>query len=389
MRYPPLLLAGFLLLAAADLGAQPKAADAKCAVQQDFLVRSDPLLAPVRPTDCFTLTQTPPEFTWPPQGGDTKYTYTLTLTHPDGRSETRTTTQNWLVWDKALPPGKYTWTMKSAPNNENGQARRFTIAPDAVPFVLPGDEALLKQVRATQRPRSWPGGRASPLLALRAERASGFAKLVEEVDGKLNLPVEAEPKSGSKNSNYDATVNEQKRALNSALVWAATINRKYGDDAARRLMAMAGWNASGPIGFKNNDMASRNVAWTLALGYDWMHDHLSAEQKAAILAAIRMRTRDMYNEYIATNEITKNPYDSHGNLTLTIMAAIASLVAGDIPEADKWVVSTVPMAIAWTSPWGNGDGGFGNGTTQGMWDTGSNLLAWYVLKNATGIDIAT
>jgi hypothetical protein len=389
MRCPPLLVAGFLLLAAAPgLRAQPKAADMKCGGQQDFLVRSDPLLAPVRPTDCFTITQSPPEFTWPPQGGNTKFTYTIILTFPDGHSEARATTQNWLVWDKALAPGAYSWTIKSAPNNEVGQPRRFTIAPNAIPFLLPTDEALLKQVRGTPRPRSWPTGRANPLLALRAERAAGFATLLNEIDGKMHLPPEAEPKSGSKNANYEATVNEQKRALNSALAYAATKNGKYGDDGARRLMAMAGWNVSGPIGFKSNDMASRNVAWTLALGYDWMNDYLSAEQKAAILDAIRIRTREMYNEYIATSEITKNPYDSHGNLTLTIMAAIASLVAGDIPEADKWVVATVPMAIAWTSPWGNGDGGFGNGTTQGLWDTGSNLLAWYVLKNATGIDVA-
>jgi hypothetical protein len=385
MRCRPFLLAGVLF---AVFAGGVLAADVKCGGQQDFLVRSDPLLAPVRPTDCFTLTQSPPEFTWPPQGGDTKFTYTLTLTYPDGRSETRTTTQNWLVWDKVLPPGMYAWSMKSAPNNEVGQPRHFTIAPDAVPFLLPSDEALLKQVRATPRPRSWPGGRANPLLSFRSERASAFGKLLEEVDGKMRLDVEPEPKSGSKNSNYDATVNEQKRALNSALAYAATKQGKYGDDAARRLMAMAGWNVSGPIGFRNNDMASRNVAWTLALGYDWMYDYLTPEQKAAILEAIRFRTREMYNEYIATSEITKNPYDSHGNLTLTIMAAIASLVAGDIPDADKWVSATVPMAVAWTSPWGNGDGGFGNGTTQGMWDTGSNLLAWYVLKNATGIDIA-
>ena len=223
MRCSPLLAAALLLFAATtEPGAQPKAADPKCGGQQDFLVRSDPLLAPVRPTDCFTLTQSPPEFTWPPQGGNAKFTYTLTLTHPDGRTESRSTSQNWLVWDKVLPPGDYTWTMKSAPNNEAGQPRRFTIAPNAVPFLLPTDEALLKQVRNMPRPRSWPAGRASPLLAFRAERAVAFGRLLEEVDGKMHLPVEAEPKAGSKNANYDATVNEQKRALNSALAWAAT-----------------------------------------------------------------------------------------------------------------------------------------------------------------------
>jgi hypothetical protein len=380
-----LLLLAALILAAAAPGVR---AQARCGGQSDFLVRSDPLLAPVRPHECATLTQTPPEFTWPPQSGDTPFTYTLTLTHPDGKTETRTTTRNWLAWDKVLPPGTYTWTMKSAPNKEIGQPRRFTIAPEAIAFVLPSDEALLKQVRATPRPRSLPKGNANPLLATRAERAKGFAKLLEEVDGKLGLPAEAEPQAGSNNSNYEATVNEQKRTLAAALAWAATKQRKYGDDAVRRMMAQAGWNTKGKISFRNNDMASRNVAWTLALAYDWMHDYLEPAQRAAILEAVRVRTSDMYKQYIVTGEITRNPYDSHGNLTLTIMAAIAALVAGDIPEADTWVVTSVPMAVVWTSPWGEGDGGFGNGSMQGLWDTGSNLLAWYVLRNATGIDLA-
>jgi hypothetical protein len=69
------------------------------------------------------------------------------------------------------------------------------------------------------------------------------------------------------------------------------------------------------------------------------------------------------------------------------MAAISSLVVGDIPEADDWAATLVPMAVVWTSPWGYLDGGFGNGTTQGLWDAASNLLAWYVIKGATGIDL--
>ena len=50
-----------------------------CGAQSDFLVRSDPTLAPIRPLDCSTVTQTPPEFTWPPQQGDNTYAVVLKL----------------------------------------------------------------------------------------------------------------------------------------------------------------------------------------------------------------------------------------------------------------------------------------------------------------------
>ena len=366
--------------------AHSEAARGGCGVHADFLVRSDALLAPVRPADCSIITQTPPEFTWPPLEG--KFTYTLTLTKPDGSTESRSTTKNWLAWDKVLPSGKYSWTLTSTLDKEVTQPRTFTIAPDPVPFLLPPDDAALAHAKATPRPRTWAADASTPLLAAKGERAKGFRAMIEDVEGHMRLPVQEEPNAGSNDSNYEDTVVEQKRTLAAAYAWAATHNPKYGADAARRLVAQSRWSTSGRISFRNNDTASRNVAWTLALGYDWTYDYLDAAQKKAILEAIRVRTRDMYEQDVATETLAKTPYDSHGNLSLTLTAAIAVLVAGDIPEADEWMRGAVNMAIVWTSPWGGADGGFGNGTAQAQWDTGSNLVAWSVLKNATGADIA-
>jgi hypothetical protein len=47
---------------AVALAAAAMHAHAACGVHKDFLVRSDPTLAPVRPVDCGTTSQTPPEF---------------------------------------------------------------------------------------------------------------------------------------------------------------------------------------------------------------------------------------------------------------------------------------------------------------------------------------
>ena len=380
-----MLAAATLVICAAAIHAHP--ANAACAGQSDFLVRSDPLLAPVRPADCSRVYQSPPDFTWPPQGGSN--TYTVSLTFPDGHTETVSTARNWLAWQASIPAGNYSWKVSVAGSvTDSSQPRTFTVDSTATPFVVPSGDAALARARLVPRPRSWANDGTSPVLAAAAERSAGFASLTQEVGNHLGDPVMAEPVSGSSNSNYDDTVMEQKRTLASAYAWAVSKNPTYGADAARRLLAQAAWSTTGPISFANNDMGSRTVAWTLALGYDWCNDYLSPVQKATILAAIRTRTGDMYNQYIATNQITTYPYDSHGNLTLTITAAIATLMAGEIPEADAWVKGTVTMAIVWTSPWGANDGGFANGDAQGIWDLGSNLLAWYVLKNTAGADIS-
>ena len=359
-------------------------AHAACGAHKDFLVRSDPTLAPVRPVDCSTTSQTPPEFTWPPRKGDESYT--VTVKFPDGRAESRTTTRNWLLWDAALPPGTYTWQVRATGADKDlSEPRRFTIAPDAVPFVVPGPGAILVRARAAPRPRTWPQDSTSPLRALRGERAKGFKTLV---DGVVNdeKRQEAEPTSPSINSNYNDAVSEQKRTLAAALAWAGTHDRRYGEDAARRLMTQAAWSTTGPTSYKTNDTANRTIAFTLALGLDWTYDYLSAQQKQAITTAIRARTQPMFEDIL--KKVTAYPYDSHGNVTLNTVAAIGVLMAGEIAEADNWVKEAVPAAVAWTSPWGWQDGGFGNGTAQAFWDTGSNLTVWYVLRNAAGVDLS-
>jgi hypothetical protein len=387
-RRARLIIGASGLLVAAALVAPPAQAQAQtCGAQADFLVRSDPLLAPIRPADCATVYQAPPDFTWPPASGSN--TYTVSLTFPDGHTESRATSKNWLAWDQPIPAGKYSWKVAaSGATNQAGAARSFTVDPSAVAFLTPSGDVALARAKNTARPRSWAADATSPIAAAKAERATGFNAMKTDVDGRLANAVLAEPASSSKNANYDDTVMEQKRTLNAAFAWAVTKDPKYGADAARRLMAQAAWSTTGPISFANNDMGSRTVAWTLALGYDWAHDYLNDTQKATIRQAIRVRTNDMYDSYVSNGQITTYPYDSHGNLTLTITAAIATLMAGDIAEADTWVKGSVTMAIVWTSPWGTNDGGFGNGTMQGTWDLGSNLLAWYVLKNTAGADIS-
>src|SRR5579859_1563291 len=129
----------------------PLASFAQCGVHEDFLVRSDSTLAPVRPADCATVEQAPPEFTWPPVNGK-NLGYTLTLKFPDGRSESRTTHRNWLLWDAPIPPGAYAWTLKvSGSERDTSEPRSFTIARDAVAFVVPSPERMLQRALATPR----------------------------------------------------------------------------------------------------------------------------------------------------------------------------------------------------------------------------------------------
>jgi hypothetical protein len=113
------------VLVGASLYASNVRADDGCGVQSDFLVKSDRLMAPVRPADCARLYDASADFAWPQASAES---FVVTLRFPDGRVATAPTNTNWLAWDESLPPGEYTWTVTAVgARADTSAARRFTV----------------------------------------------------------------------------------------------------------------------------------------------------------------------------------------------------------------------------------------------------------------------
>src|SRR5258708_15939171 len=93
---------------------------------------SAPGAAMIRPIECSTVKQNPPDFSWPAIGSGP---YTVTLTFPDGHSETRRAAQNWLNWNGSLPAGRHARTIAGA--GPLSLPRHFDIPADALALVVP------------------------------------------------------------------------------------------------------------------------------------------------------------------------------------------------------------------------------------------------------------
>jgi hypothetical protein len=355
--------------------------------------------APIRPADRAIVEQTPPDFTWPDHGPDARYEFNLTF--PQGVTRRRITERNWFAWDEPLPLGRYQWRVrvltKSGANGDNGtaapdglqsRARRFEVSATAMPFVVPDWTVLLARARAAPRPRALPNDRSAFLAALQTERRDGLARLLAEVKRASQAP--ASPPTAPARSQVRADAHTAcLRTLNSAFAWIATRQEERFRDALRRARNLASWDPHGSTAYANGDEAAREIAWTLTLAYDWLSPRLDAEQRSALLAALRVRVGDIDDDVIGRRaRVAIHPFDSHGNHTLTYLAAMSVLLAGDLAEAQNWLRDALPLAIHWTSPWGGEDGGFANGTAYAQWDTGDKLVAWYVLRWAVGIDMA-
>jgi hypothetical protein len=343
--------------------------------------------AQVRPPDCATVEQTPPDFSWPDLSADAQYQ--VTLTYPDGHSKTLAAPQNWINWDEILPAGAYSWQVQAtnASGTQTSRVRRFVVSAAAVPFLVPDWTVLFDAAANRPHPRSLPD--ATTWQTMINQRQAEFGLLVSRVDSKLADPVQAEPTSAVRAAITAQTHDECRRMLEAALAWIVTGREEHWNDALRRALNLAAWDPRGTTSYANADEAARTVAWTLALAYDSLHARLDANQKSLLLAPMLVRASDMYGDIIGTRaRVAVHPYDSHGNHTLTFLALITVLLAGDLPEAYAGLRDTLPLALSWISPWGGEDGGFGNGTAYAQWITGDFLVPWSILRWTLGIDVA-
>src|SRR5882724_12303875 len=120
-------------------------------VSRDLLAPAHPGAPMIRPRECSTVDQTPPDFSWPYVGTGP---YTVNLTFPDSHTEQVTATYNWLNWNTALPAGNYTWTVTRA--DLTSQPRQFSVSASAMPFVVPDMTSVINRLLAKRHPRGLP-----------------------------------------------------------------------------------------------------------------------------------------------------------------------------------------------------------------------------------------
>lgn len=384
-----------ILLSIAGL-AHANAAQAACVAateSADWLHSKKLLTAPVQPADCAIIEQTPPQFGWPDQAPGARYR--LTLFFPDGQSRSRETSRNWLAWPEPLASGQYAWRVtlirNAASAEEAGSVRRFTVSTEARPVVVPDARELYRRAATLEHPRALPRGAEKEGLigALLNERRVGVKTLLGSVDARLRRQLPPDPPLHlSRGSIESRTHDEMRILLKAAFAWVVTRNDKHLADAKRRALNVAAWDARGATSFGNADRAGREIAWTLALVYDWLYEALEPAERQALRDAIRSRANEMLAHLTGPRGTNVVPLDSHGNHSIGKLAVIAVLLAGDVPEAESWLHESLPLHLHLISPWGGEDGGYANGTGYALWDAGDSFVDWHILRWATGVDVS-
>jgi hypothetical protein len=367
----------------------------------DWLSSAPDKSMPVMPAHCESVDQTPTQFAWPDQGD---IRYQIELRDAQNRVTLHVADRNWLLLDAPLPEGKYHWRVKplNGVGKGFGEWRQFGIAQGAVPFAVAGSQELLATAKARQRPRAFPSGaeRERYIQTLLTQRRLSWDAFLSNAHQQGMQPHAHAPDTlavaGVNQKVYSRQLGDNKRQagteinrmLDSALVWMVTRDPMMLTDAKQALILMSQWDPHGSTGVNHHQVAGR-MAWSMALGLDWLYDELSLAERRQIVDALAVRMDALIGEFgiYPRRKLDKMPFNSHAWVAIGELAAAASLLVGEDARADAWFDAAVRPFIFLYSPWGGMDGGMGNGTAYGIWDALALTIPLDILRMTVGVDM--
>jgi hypothetical protein len=341
------------------------------------------------PDDRSTALQNPPDFRWPWVEGSGDWEFELKGS--DGIVKKARSSYAGLSWPEALAPGEHEWRVRRG-GGSWGAPRRFTVAADAVPFVVPGAEEQLRRAAAKPRPRyvaRKPAAPSAEAAALVRRVQDGLRKPLSEVrefSESERLTDRAEFKRSKRQSKQDGQ--RAARLLSEvALAWHLSGDERLKSEGRRRLLEVASWDPEGASGVEGVHLVARDIVWGMALLYDAVHDELSPAERRRVVDRIVERAQGIHAEFTAGERMQRQPINSHGWVTWAGAAAAVAMVAGDDPRADALFRELVPAFVTSIAPWGGDEGGYGNGTPYGMYDVASLIVPLDMIGSAIGADL--
>jgi hypothetical protein len=279
-------------------------------------------------------------------------------------------------------------------------ARSFRVAADAVQLPVPSVAQIVQGLPA--HPRIWLN--LDGLVTLRGQVAGPLKAEWEALRARLDAaraqPLAEEPKTKGKWRNPSPKQLEANEEIlkvaadEAALVrdnaFAALVSgeQPYADEAKRRALNLAAWDAKGSTGYASHDQAFREILLSLALTLDWIPQSLPAEERTRITEAVVARAGQLHTALSAgPRPLSVFPYSSHGQTAVGFLAIAALAAAGDIAEAQEWLEFALPTAVGLFSPWASDDGGWLQGETYWKRSAPFTFQLFDALKSAAGIDL--
>ena len=308
---------------------------------------------------------------------------------------------NFYTLDKPLVPGKYYWRVsgdEAVKSFEVGEGLPVTPLPTRVDRYKNASNA---------HPRLWMGPEKLVGFGPKLKDGElGFRAFYE--NSVLNRILEGFPCEPDRYPDDKRVIHLWRKnymACQAALCYirSLSIAGVVLDDAdiiskaKAALLDIARWDYSLETGSTTrlyNDECAYRVGYALAYGYDWLYNHMTADEREVVFTALYERTKEVAEYAIVEGKIHNFPYDSHAIRSLSMLIIPCCISMLDCESQDprhkdavSWLDYALEYLSALYSPWGGKDGGWAEGPAY--WTSGMAFVTEAVglLRNYLGIDL--
>ncbi len=355
------------------------------------------------PTRGREVSTNPPALLWP-VNKDKGVRYEVRLSQDRAFPRGQTLGATGLAWavfnpHKKLAAGTWYWQYGATTDGATNWSPVYTFKVSAATPVF---ETRTAEELVAACPRTHPRllVRADQLAALRQRlRDNEAAAALVSLAGKrlgVKLPDDraAGPKRKGKNDNQakkltsDASKELGQKVWNVASLacpaYLITGDKKFGREAVRCAVHVAGWDRDGLSG--QNNLGDSLCLETMLLTYDSCYDLLTDAEKRLLLKAIQSRAGHFFGLWMNRLEVTLHREHYWGHiLQRCIDAAVVTL--GELPEAGQWLRYAYEAWLARVPTAGSPDGGWMVGTNYNGIDGDSLIGLPSLFQRLTGDDL--
>ncbi len=357
----------------------------------DNTVLMNEVRATPSPLDDRSVSVNPPRFMWPdrfPHLGAVldgveaheqkpRVTYRIRISQDSSfRQGVITAERDWAFFNPSRPLEKGKWYWQYAYINEGKEDRspvyRFYVDEDSREFNPPSFKEAVKAF-SSEHPRvlldkkDWDAiierNKTNPeaysyILKSEESMKHPLLHLSQEIDtsGLQGLTNEVQWKSALIRESRKIVDREERNIESMVRAYLLTKDRKYYEEAMRRLTEILSWKGSR---YFAGDFNLSTILSMSTSAYDAFYDLLTPEEKALLLGTIRETGSFFFDEYV--NHLENRIADNHvWQMTFRILNMAAFATLNELPEAARWADYCYNFWIS-RFPGLNSDGAWHNG----------------------------
>lgn len=369
---------------------------------------------PFAPADGSTIDVNPPAFVWLPVKQHTDG-YLFALSRASDFSNASAATGNTFplpqttisetpisvhVPTEPLPTGRWYWRAGVRLLNGEiiwGKTRQFVVPDTARAWPFPKMDELIAKIPKNHPRLLFPGKR---LEEVRAQRHTTlrreYDKLLATAESCIGKDLIAEPeflkKQGTERGAeyaeiFRATRPPMDHMETCGLAYLLTGERRFGDEAKRRVLHFFSWDPGGSTNLFHND---EPAMWMMQRGiraYDWCYDLFTPEERAKVESVMKIRC-GQFRQRMRRMPFESRPYSSHAARDLSFLGEAAICFAHEWPEARDWLSYVLKVYWSVFPAWAQDDGGWQEG--PGYWRAYMSFTLHFTtaLEKSTGEKIS-